>query len=301
MELELTAFDVPAALDNTLTLVRERADPPRPWRWPSRSSPASETFVGDERKIKQILLNLLSNAVKFTPDGGRVGVRRGPHRRGRRDRGERHGRRHRARGPGADLRGVPSGRQRLRAQAEGTGLGLALTRRFVELHGGASAVESEPGKGSTFTFTLPEKPWPDELILIIEDNEKQPAGSSATSCRSRATRRWRPTAARRVSRMAARAAPGADPDGHPAARHERDRRARALRADPATRAIPVIAVTASAMTQDRQKIMAAGFDGYQTKPINVKEFLAGCVRGRMLERVAMSDRPPRSSWSTTRR
>ena len=50
-----------------------------------------------------------------------------------------------------------------------------------------------------------------------------------------------------------------------------------LRADPATKGIPVIAVTASAMTQDRQKILAAGFDGYQTKPINVKEFL-GVVR-----------------------
>jgi two-component system cell cycle response regulator DivK len=46
-----------------------------------------------------------------------------------------------------------------------------------------------------------------------------------------------------------------------------------LRADPATRAIPVIAVTASAMTQDRKKIMAAGFDGYQTKPIRVREFM----------------------------
>ena len=55
-----------------------------------------------------------------------------------------------------------------------------------------------------------------------------------------------------------------------------------LRADAATRAIPVIAVTASAMTQDRQKIMAAGFDGYQTKPINIKEFLEA-VR-QMLDR-----------------
>jgi two-component system cell cycle response regulator DivK len=55
-----------------------------------------------------------------------------------------------------------------------------------------------------------------------------------------------------------------------------------LRSDPNTRAIPVIAVTASAMTHDRQKIMAAGFDGYQSKPINVKEFLE-VVRG-MLDR-----------------
>jgi two-component system, cell cycle response regulator DivK len=57
-----------------------------------------------------------------------------------------------------------------------------------------------------------------------------------------------------------------------------------LRADARTRTIPVIAVTASAMTQDRQKIMAAGFDGYQSKPINVKEFVAA-VR-EMLQRTA---------------
>ena len=47
----------------------------------------------------------------------------------------------------------------------------------------------------------------------------------------------------------------------------------ALRADPATRGIPVMAVTASVMPQDRQKVTSAGFDGYQSKPINVKEFL----------------------------
>ena len=47
-----------------------------------------------------------------------------------------------------------------------------------------------------------------------------------------------------------------------------------LRADETTRAIPVIAVTASAMDRDRQTIMAAGFDGYQSKPLNVKEFMA---------------------------
>ena len=59
---------------------------------------------------------------------------------------------------------------------------------------------------------------------------------------------------------------------------------RQLREDPATRAIPVMAVTASAMTHDRAKIMAAGFDGYQSKPISVRPFLAA-VR-EMLDRAA---------------
>jgi CheY-like chemotaxis protein len=55
-----------------------------------------------------------------------------------------------------------------------------------------------------------------------------------------------------------------------------------LRGDPQTRDIPVIAVTASAMTQDRQKILAAGFDGYQAKPITVKDFVEAV--GAMLDR-----------------
>ena len=56
-----------------------------------------------------------------------------------------------------------------------------------------------------------------------------------------------------------------------------------LRADPATRDIPAMAVTASAMTHDRQKIMAAGFDAYQTKPLNVREFVEA-VRGLLAAR-----------------
>ena len=53
---------------------------------------------------------------------------------------------------------------------EGTGLGLALTKRFVELHGGTLTLDSEPGRGSTFTFTLPQPTM--KTILIVEDNEK---------------------------------------------------------------------------------------------------------------------------------
>ena len=67
-----------------------------------------------------------------------------------------------------------------------------------------------------------------------------------------------------------------------------------LRANPATRAIPVIAVTASAMTQDRRQIMAAGFDGYQPKPISVKGFLQAV---REMLRLASASSAVAPAWS----
>jgi signal transduction histidine kinase/HAMP domain-containing protein len=153
MELELTNFDLPAAMDNAVTLVRERA---------SRKGVTLQRVVGervdsirgDERKIRQVLLNLLSNAIKFTPEGGRVevgasvadgavevsvsdtGVGIAPE----------------------DYETVFEEFRQVGASAakqEGTGLGLALTRKFIELHGGKIWVKSQIGAGSTFTFTLP--------------------------------------------------------------------------------------------------------------------------------------------------
>ena len=154
MELELTDFNLPVAIDNALTLVHERAAR----RGLTLTQDVDERlgdFRGDERKIKQVLLNLLSNAIKFTPEGGKVQVR-------------------------AELKGevveiavadtgvgiAPEDQELVfeefrqvgtdvAKKHEGTGLGLALARRFVELHGGNLWLDSEVGVGSTFTFELP--------------------------------------------------------------------------------------------------------------------------------------------------
>ncbi len=154
MELAPVPFHLPTALENAVTLVKERA---------ARHGitlaldldPRLGELVGDERKVKQVLLNLLSNAVKFTPEGGRISLKAGLT-------------------DGAveiavsdtgigiapedqaaifeEFRQVGTDDAR---KLEGTGLGLTLAKKFVELHDGRMWVESELGQGSTFTFTLP--------------------------------------------------------------------------------------------------------------------------------------------------
>jgi GAF domain-containing protein len=153
MELELADFHLPQAIDNALVLVRERALR-RDITLEQSIDPRLGEIQGDERKIKQVLLNLLSNAIKFTPEGGRVGVQAEPV--------DEHVE------VAVSDTGVgiaPEDQEAVfeefrqvgtaEKKAEGTGLGLALARKFIELHGGRIWVKSQVGVGSTFTFTLP--------------------------------------------------------------------------------------------------------------------------------------------------
>jgi signal transduction histidine kinase len=156
MELELTDFDLRETLEAALMLVRERATR----HGITLTLEAAEDIggiVADERKLRQVTLNLLSNAVKFTPDGGRVsvcvravdttieiavadtGIGIAPE-----DQAV----------VFEEFRQVGSDTGR---KGEGTGLGLALAKRFVELHGGAIWVQSALGSGTTFTFSLPRR------------------------------------------------------------------------------------------------------------------------------------------------
>ena len=153
MELELADFHLPQAIENALVLVRERALR-RGITLEQSIDPRLGEIQGDERKIKQVLLNLLSNAIKFTPEGGRVGVRAAPV-------DEHVEVAVSDTGVGIapeDLEAVFEEFRQVGAaekKAEGTGLGLALARKFIELHGGRIWVQSQVGVGSTFTFTLP--------------------------------------------------------------------------------------------------------------------------------------------------
>jgi signal transduction histidine kinase len=153
MELELSEFDLPNAIENALILVRERASR-RGIKLGSAIDERLGVISGDERKVKQVLLNLLSNALKFTSEGGRIDVGARLH-------------------DGvaevsvadtgigiapADQDAVFEEFRQVGAadkKAEGTGLGLTLCRKFIELHGGRIHVKSQVGVGSTFTFMIP--------------------------------------------------------------------------------------------------------------------------------------------------
>ena len=234
MELDLATTSLPMLLDNCTTLVRERA---------SRQGlvlaleveDGLGDWVADIRKLKQVVINLLSNAVKFTPAGGKVTLR------ARRlehaveiavvDTGV---------GIAPDQQALvfeefrQAGGDYLR-KSEGTGLGLSLAKRFVELHGGTMRVESAPGPGldlclhpsrarrrGGLTIGRQREGRAMKTILIVEDNEK-----NMKLVRDILRHNGHATIEAQTGgegvRLASETQARPDPDGHPAARHRRHR------------------------------------------------------------------------------
>ncbi len=177
MDINYEVFLIPETMQSIETIIKAQVEKKKI----SLETKIDEDLVSitaDRKKFKQIMYNILSNAVKFTPEGGQITLKAG--------RAEEFVRIS-VSDTGIGIK--PEDQERVFAEFqqidsrtsrayEGTGLGLPLTRKLVELHGGKMWVESELGKGSTFTFTIPlevkGKLFPEESSLL-EDIEGIPA------------------------------------------------------------------------------------------------------------------------------
>jgi signal transduction histidine kinase/CheY-like chemotaxis protein len=307
MELESGTFSFGELLGHGVAMVRDRAD--RHGIALSLDVAADvDTVDGDEVKLKQVVLNLLSNAVKFTPDGGSVSVT--------------------ARMAGDEVQvdvedtglGVAEedrerifeafqrGDRAARSSAEGTGLGLTLSRRIVTMHGGRMWMESELGAGSTFSFAIParrasppakrhappvERSQAAEAgsVLVVEDDRRsadllrvylEDAGYSVT------------VAADGVDglELARRLIPSLVILDIGLPRLNGWQLLTRLKEDPATAAVPVVIVS---MLDARGAGFALGAAEYLVKPVGHDELLAAlarCVpRARRGTIVAIDDDP----------
>ena len=255
-------------------------------------NPACRKVFCDSVRIRQVLTNLLDNAVEYSPGGGEIHIRTAANQDevwvSVSD-------------TGIDMNSVEmkgiferfsqleSGYQR---RSGGLGIGLSLIRELVELHGGRIWAESEKGRGSEFTFSLPcvspapkssdgpetlarlraaqQNPWDGRSVLVVDDLEHyheymRLLMSSASPLRSAyngkeaidLARRERPSLILMDLRMPVM-------DGFDAIE--------TLKTDPLTKEIPILAVTAQVMAQDRSRSIELGADGFVTKPINIESF-----------------------------
>jgi PAS domain S-box-containing protein len=255
-------------------------------------NPACRKVFCDPVRIRQVLTNLLDNAVKYSPGGGEIRIRTAANQDevlvSVSDTGigmnsaEMHGIFER-------FNQLESGYQR---RSGGLGIGLSLIRELVELHGGRIWAESEKERGSEFTFSLPwvspapkssdgpetlarlraaqKNPWDGRSVLVVDDLEHyheymRLLMSSASPLRSAyngkeaidLARRERPALILMDLRMPVM-------DGFDAIEN--------LKTDPLTKEIPILAVTAQVMAQDRSRSIELGADGFVTKPINIESF-----------------------------
>ncbi len=278
LELQYEEFQLGTCISEVLTVVRPLAE---------RAGVSllvevdNETALlrADKGKFKQILYNLLSNSIKFTPDGGQAVVKtRTKPRAGQllvqvKDSGigidpDHHGQIF------SEFFQVQASADR---QFEGTGLGLALVKRLVGLHGGTIKVDSQLGRGANFTVTLPLRGLrPDgqmrNRILVIEDNPSS-LELSTLVLRGQGFKVDTATDGQEGLQKA---------KAHPYDLILMDIQlpgidgltvTRLLKADPRTSRTTIVALSARAMLGDEREAMEAGCSGYITKPIDVKSFL----------------------------
>jgi len=298
MTLEITPISASEVCQASLLFVREMAHK-KHLQVASLLDPQVQTLLADERRLKQMLVNLLSNAVKFTPEGGAIQLRVTGD-------SEKQIIRFSVSDTGIGI--APENINRLfqpfvqldsglNRQFEGTGLGLSLVARMAELHGGSVSVESEPGKGSTFSILLPWvlpvsshmvgeiMPQPsttktvinqlgskEPLILIAEDNEANIAMLTTTL----QARGYRLAIARNGSE-ALEFTRTQHPDlilmdfQMPVMNGLETTQRLRQDSDPLVANIPVLALTALAMPADRRRAIEAGANEYLSKPVNLKQ------------------------------
>ena len=280
MELAYSTVELAPLLEHTASMLRERAGL-HDIDLRVDVDPGASTVYADELRLKQVVLNLMTNAVKFTGDGGSVVVRA-------------------VRGT-AEIRisvtdtgiGVPEAdRERIfesfqqggrgASREEGTGLGLTLSRRIVELLGGEMWMESEVGVGSTFAFSIParevaasafrdgDRAQETSEVVVIEDDRASldlftaylsQADLEVTTARDgqsglEAVRRVRPAAVLLDIRL-----PGID--GWAVLK--------ALQSDPETQGIPVVVVS---IVDERPRGAALGAAAYLVKPVSHDDLLS---------------------------
>ena len=298
MELELTKANVEDVCQASLRFVMEQAQKQK-INLKLVMDNQSVMLTADERRLKQILVNLLSNAVKFTPNGGSVTLETKCDL-------ESESLMFSVRDTGIGIATEDLKRlfspftqldSKLSRQYAGTGLGLTLVMKLVELHGGSVAVESEIGKGSCFTVRIPCKgldtlnqhnpsgtispseittaetlPSNTPLILVADDNEIN-LMTVTDYLRANNLRVIQARDGLEAVKMVREHIPSLVlmdiqmplMDGLDAIAH--------LRADDKHTDMPIIALTSRAMVGDRERCIAVGANDYLSKPVNMKQLV----------------------------
>ncbi|MEK7727494.1 MAG: ATP-binding protein, partial [candidate division KSB1 bacterium] len=311
LELEIDPISVESVCAASLRFIHQMAQH-KQLKISVHYDPTAKIIHADERRLKQVLVNLLSNAVKFTPAGGAVGLEVWSE--------AQHEVMHFTvwdTGIGISMPDLLKLFQpfvqldsSLSREYPGTGLGLVLVHRMVELHGGGVSVVSEPGKGSRFTVSLP---WQKEAVFHAPEGEGMNVEGENTNVVA-----LRPPVLVSANVMAETSAPliliaedneshrktlidyllgkqyrvSLSREGNEALARAREERPdlilmdiqmrgmsgleaiRRMRSEVGLDTIPIIALTALAMPGDRERCLEAGATDYLSKPVSLKKLRA---------------------------